>query len=562
MLRRVSTAPDARSERRAAVWAAALFALAFGLLLRAPLLSIPLERDEGEYAYMGWRWLEGETPYLHTLNQKPPATFAVYAAFLALGCESPKAIHGAFAAWLAATQLALFCFARRLGGTAVALGAALLFAVVAAHPKLLGNAAQVEALACLPIVGAAAFAYAAARSGSPLAAAGAGAACAVLLLFKPVAAPVAAVTLAWLVAAAEPRARAALAASALAAGAAMLGAVVAYFASEGALGALWDGTVRFNAGYASTVALGDYPAMFAATIRPTLSTLGPLYAIVLLAPLARLATRTPPALARGSLFVYAWLAAALLAAAAGGYFRHHYFLYAAAPLALAASAGAADLAAALRVPALARRHAPWTAALLVAALAVAVHPAYHLPGDPDRKARLLYGPNPFPEARALAAFVVEHSDPSDSLFVFGSEPEIQFLARRRNAGRYLLAYHYLFGPPDEMLARQREVMTTVRADPPRFVATALFQQTLLELPHTPRVLHEGLDDLLRALYRPVLELRFSREGVWTAESRPDALAHWRRDPRLAGGDRSGWIVLYEREPSPTRPQVGESATRP
>jgi 4-amino-4-deoxy-L-arabinose transferase-like glycosyltransferase len=546
MLRRMSAAPDARRESRAGVWAAALLALAFGLALRGPLLSIPFERDEGEYAYIGWRWLEGETPYLQTFNQKPPATFAVYAAFLAIGCESPEAIHAAFAAWIAATQLALFLFARRLAGTEVALGAALLFAVVAANPTLLGNAAQVEAFACLPIVLAAACARAASHRGSALAAAASGAACAVVLLFKPVAAPVAAVTLAWLVAAAQPRARIPLAASALAAGAAVLGAALGYFASQGALGALWDGTVRFNAGYATTRPLAEYPGAFAATIRPTLTSLGPLYAVALLAPLARLATRTLPAIARGSGFVYAWLAAALVASAAGGYFRHHYFLYAAPALALAASAGVADLAGALRFPALARRHAPWVAALAAAALAFAIFPSYHLPGDRDEKARSLYGWNPFPESRALAAWIAERSAPSDALFVFGSEPQIHFLARRPNAGRYILAYHYLFGPPDPLRARQREVLTTLRADPPRFVATVLFPQTLLEQQHTPRLLHAGLDALLRTRYRPVLELRQSPAGGWTADDRPDALAHWRADPRLAAGDRSGWIVLYER----------------
>ena len=188
-----------------------------------------------------------------------------------------------------------------------------------------------------------------------------------------------------------------------------------------------------------------------------------------------------------------------------------------------------------------------------AARRVAAHPAYHLPGDGDRKARALYGANPFPESRGVAAFVARHSDPADELFVFGSEPQLQFLARRANAGRYLLAYHYLLGPPEDALARQREVLTTLRASPPRFVATALYPTTLLEDERTPRAIHEGLEALLRARYRPVAELRLQRDGEWTFDTRPEALAPWRVDPRLLLGDRSGFLVLYEREAPATRP---------
>ena len=46
---------------RAALAAFALVALA-ALLLRAPVADLPFERDEGEYAYLAWRWLEGDIP--------------------------------------------------------------------------------------------------------------------------------------------------------------------------------------------------------------------------------------------------------------------------------------------------------------------------------------------------------------------------------------------------------------------------------------------------------------------------------------------------------------------
>src|SRR5438045_1698684 len=77
--------------RREALILLGIFAAA--LLLRAPIADVPLERDEGEYAYLAQRWLLGEVPYKHSFDQKPPAIFALYVVFLTLFGSSPAAIH-------------------------------------------------------------------------------------------------------------------------------------------------------------------------------------------------------------------------------------------------------------------------------------------------------------------------------------------------------------------------------------------------------------------------------------------------------------------------------------
>src|SRR5438105_4217292 len=56
---------------------AVVFAVA--CLMRWPVAAIPLERDEGEYAYIGQRWLLGGVPYRDSFDQKPPGTFMAYA---------------------------------------------------------------------------------------------------------------------------------------------------------------------------------------------------------------------------------------------------------------------------------------------------------------------------------------------------------------------------------------------------------------------------------------------------------------------------------------------------
>ena len=62
------------------LFAAIVFVLVVAIRLR--LLGIPLERDEGEYAYAGQLLLEGRPPYELAYNMKFPGTYAAYAGIM------------------------------------------------------------------------------------------------------------------------------------------------------------------------------------------------------------------------------------------------------------------------------------------------------------------------------------------------------------------------------------------------------------------------------------------------------------------------------------------------
>ncbi len=50
--------------------------------VRLRLLGLPLERDEGEYAYMAQQLLQGVLPYTEAHSMKFPGIFFVYAGVL------------------------------------------------------------------------------------------------------------------------------------------------------------------------------------------------------------------------------------------------------------------------------------------------------------------------------------------------------------------------------------------------------------------------------------------------------------------------------------------------
>src|SRR5947199_2707664 len=101
----------------------------FACLLRWPIAAVPLERDEGEYAYIAQRWALGEVPYRDSFDQKPPGVFAAYAVIQRILGESPDATHWGALVVTLGTLVCVAVAGRQLGGP-VAGGAG---AVVAAH---------------------------------------------------------------------------------------------------------------------------------------------------------------------------------------------------------------------------------------------------------------------------------------------------------------------------------------------------------------------------------------------------------------------------------------------
>src|SRR5271154_3815979 len=85
----------------------------FTALIRTPLLPIPLERDEGEYAYIAWRLDHHELPYRDWVDQKPPAIFWVYKLALNLPLESIPAVHLMALLFSAASACSLFFLSLR-----------------------------------------------------------------------------------------------------------------------------------------------------------------------------------------------------------------------------------------------------------------------------------------------------------------------------------------------------------------------------------------------------------------------------------------------------------------
>src|SRR2546429_3690358 len=93
-----------------------LAVIVFGLVIaiRIRLLGIPLERDEGEYAYSGQLILQGIPPYKLAYNMKFPGTYAAYALIMSMFGQTIYGIHVGLLLVNAATVALVFFLGRRV----------------------------------------------------------------------------------------------------------------------------------------------------------------------------------------------------------------------------------------------------------------------------------------------------------------------------------------------------------------------------------------------------------------------------------------------------------------
>jgi 4-amino-4-deoxy-L-arabinose transferase-like glycosyltransferase len=525
---------------------------ALACLLRWPIAAVPLERDEGEYAYIAQRWWLGEVPYRDSFDQKPPGVFAAYAVIQKTLGTSPAAIHWGTQVYTLGTLALIYLVGRELFGATAGLVAALLAAFMTADVCVLGQSANTETFMILPLTAAFLATLRARDRASCAWALLAGVCGSLALLCKQVALPNVLLSGVLLLVSGPSRWRLLLAF--VLGGVLGLAPMLVYFAVARALPQFWDCVVAHNIRYAQRMAWFEYPEFFWLSFRGVLGQWWPILALAVIgssvAGLCEAGSSVPGLCEAGSSevglteasyrrrgwLVVAWLVASALGISVGGYFRGHYYVQAIPPLAVLGGRGATLVA--RRQP----RPQVFAIALALAAGAwgIIVAPWYYIYGTPEQKIDRIYGGCPFAESIPVAAYLRQHSVLQDTAFVFGSEPQILYYAARRSASRYIFAYPLMTPFPDTR-ERQREVIEELTSRPPRFLVYVHSEGSFLDDEDTPPDLREFIDGLSRKNYLPVAYVTAGDEAA-----RP-----WRGPPADPRGIPAGaTITIWERGSMP------------
>jgi hypothetical protein len=412
-------------------------------LVRLRVADVPLERDEGEYAYAGQLILQGIPPYELAYNMKFPGTYYAYSVIEAVLGQTAWGIRVGLLFLNAATTLLVFFLGRGLLGAFGGAISAIAFAILSVDRWTMGVFAHATHFVILPALAGLLLLLRALDSKSVAGFTGAGVLLGVAVMMKQQAIffmPLAIGLVLWNQN--RPRnLRDMMTHSALVGlGAAIPFAVIcAVFVAQGVFDRFWFWTFQYAREYVSEIpvsaALGSFMAGWDRVTRATLL-------LWLLAAAGLVLLWLVRWTAEVRVFLTGLLLASLLALSPGFYFRQHYFILVLPVAALLIGVACVSIRSA------AQRIVPSAAAGVIAAMllgvaagAYAIREQEYLVLMPPRElSRSIYGSNPFVESVDIARYIREHTQPADRIAVLGSEPQIYFYANRKSATGYIYAY--------------------------------------------------------------------------------------------------------------------------
>ena len=417
--------------------------LVMAALVRLRVAGVPLERDEGEYAYAGQLILQGIPPYQLAYNMKFPGTYYTYALIMALLGRTPWGIHVGLMLVNAATTLLVFAIGRRLCDNLCAAIAASSFALLSLDLQVMGVFAHVTHFIILSALAGLLVLMRALDSKRPwLLLLGSGTLFGIAVLMKQHAAVfvlMGASLILWRllheksVSLRQTAVRATGRVGVFVLGAALpLLVVCVVFLRQGVLESSWFWTFEYAREYVSEVPASQALGMLRFGLEEVTRTN---LVFWLLAGVGLLTLPFGRWSAPVKVTLFALLVASFLATCPGFLFREHYFIVLLPALAQLVGVAFGSLKQLLEGRMAAARAQVVAAATFtsIAAFTVYQQRDYLLSMSGRELSRVRYGSNPFIESVEIARYIRDHTDEADRIAVLGSEPEIYFYAQRRSA---------------------------------------------------------------------------------------------------------------------------------
>lgn len=450
-----------------------LLTLFFVSGIRHRTLSVPFERDEGEYAYAARLVLQGIPPFKEVYNLKMPGIYFAYAGIMALFGESVEAVHLGLILVTVCSSLLLFWLLCLLYGPLVGYVGALFLLILPLAPRIQGLPANAEHFVLLPalagilmvMAGINRHRYALYACGAFL--------LGLALMTKQHAFGFFLFGLCYSIyelAVREEfskRQKVSWGFLFIFSGMIPFGLTIAYVAYHHVGDRFWFWTLSYAWKYATAIPPVEGIAWFGRALTKFVIPAAPLLWIFSLLGLLCLPWfKTSPS---GKYFAAGFLLASLAAISPGFHFRPHYFIL------LLPSAG---LLAGIcfefmreRLGALCRgriRHLPEV--VVVCVIGAGVAQSLYLSRDalffmtPVQIIRSTYRMNPFAESVEIGKFIEARSSAEDKIAVIGSEPQIYFYAKRKAATGFMYVYplvenhEYALRMQKEMIAQIEEAM--------------------------------------------------------------------------------------------------------
>lgn len=509
-------------------------------LVRWHRLELPLERDEGEYAYAGQLILRGEPPYAGAYNMKLPGIYLAYAAILGLFGETVRGVHLGLLLVNLASIVLVFRIGKRLMDDRGAFCGAAAFAVLSMHQAVTGLYANSEHFVVLPMLGGTLQLLKALDEDRWwrwwLVGVWLGTAFVVKqhgVMFMGFGGAV----MVWTGLATRPMDWRGI----VRRGIAYLGGAVTPFlaiciwlAAAGVFSRFWFWTFEYAPHY---VAQLSFEIGAIRLSRQLLALGGELTGLWLLAGIGVVGIVRDRSTQPRSVVWLAWAVASFVAVCPGLYFRNHYFLLVLPVSALLAGLGVSRMMS--RAGASNDRPiAPLVCFAVALVWAFGGQANTLILMSDEAVSRRVYRDNPFPEALVIGEYIRDHTQPEETVGVIGSEPEIYFYSQRRSATGHIYTYALMEEHP---FARdmQREMIQQIEAARPRYLVYVNVKDSLYAGPKAYRDLLEWSPLYIKMHYQLVGLVRILPGGT---EYEWDSAVQGKSVP----GPDGSWLAVYRR----------------
>jgi hypothetical protein len=474
------------------LWLFILLVAALTVWIRIRLSSMPLERDEGEYAYMAQMILAGHPPFSEVYAMKFPGIYLLYTMGLFLFGETDVAIRIGLTIINFLTAYFVYLLGSRMTSKSSGLLCAATFLVLTLAPPLLGITANCEHFILLPVAIGTLFLFRAEKWKDYLVA---GIFFGLAQSIKQQAVLFSLFGLFWTFfkISASPSPLGVIEKDLKIQGLkSVLFYLIGFFIpivfmlgwmhSTGVFASFYFWCIQYSKYYGHTYHFIDAWLHFKVGFIPFFKD----YLLLIILALIGLIILWREN--RKTFFYAAFLLAAAVCATAPGFtFRPHYFLYLTLPLSLIIGCSFSS--------SLVSRLITMLALLLPFILGNRIF----FRASPDEAARILYPQNAFSEAKQIALRLSKETQPGDRIGVFGSEPEIYFYSKRQSVTPFIYMYP-LTEPQPFAESMQKRFMNMMEENPPKVLIHLKIPTSWSVYPQTDTTLLEWIPGFIQKHY--------------------------------------------------------------
>ncbi|MFA5251503.1 MAG: glycosyltransferase family 39 protein [Phycisphaerae bacterium] len=523
-------------------WLAVAIIIAIIAGLRFSLLDVPLERDEGEYAYAGQLILQGIPPYSHVYNMKLPGIYAAYALILAVLGQTHTAIHMGLLIINAVTIFLVFLLTKYLTDSFAAVFAAAAFAVMSLTQSVQGIFANAEHFVILFAVAGIVLLVFAIDRNSLLLLLAASVLLGIGFLMKQHGAAFIVFAGLYLLFSQLRRKPFELKPFLLRAALFTVGVLLPFGITclilwrAGVFEKFWFWTFVYAHEYISIVPIRHGLEILKIQMTRIASSA---ILIWILAGIGLVTLFRVKKVCGRRVFTVGFLVFSFLSTCPGFYFRPHYFILLLPVVALLYGVGLFGVRQVLRMP---KETIGKDLIAVLLGLAILSHTLYQQKGlllakDSTVISRMTYGSEPFPESLKIAEYIKANSSSYDKIAILGSEPQIFFYANRRSAASYVYMY-----PLMELslyaLQMQEEMIQQIETAKPRFLIVVYMMSSWVEMPNSEKQIFHWFNQY-RQYYKIV--------GIVDIVSINQTIYCWNEDAVEYTPQSKNWLTVFERK---------------